>query len=67
MRTGWNADAMEPNAYHKAEDWNDDDNTSTEVHCDSFGMDLRIDVFQDVKSIDERAQSGHGCVDNHGN
>ena len=29
MSAGWNAEAMEPNAYHNAEDWNDDDNAST--------------------------------------
>ena len=36
---------MESNAYHKAEDWNDDDNASTEVHSGSFRVEWRIDVF----------------------
>ena len=53
MSAGWNAEAMEPNAYHKAEDWNDDDNASTEVHSDSFKVELMIDVFQNLKSMKE--------------
>ena len=50
MSAGWNAEAMESNAYHKAEDWNDDD---MEVHIDSFMVELRVDVFQDVKAMKE--------------
>ena len=53
MRAGWNAEVMESNAYHSAEDWNDDDNASTEVHSDSFRVEWRIDVFQNVKSMKE--------------
>ena len=36
MRVGWNADAMEPNAYHEAVDGNDDDNANTEVRSGQF-------------------------------
>ena len=36
LKVGWNAEAMEPNAYHKAVDGNDDDNANTEVHSDRF-------------------------------
>ena len=32
MTVGWNAEAMEPNAYHKAVDGNEDDTANTEVH-----------------------------------
>ena len=40
--TGWNAEAMELNAYHKADG-----------HSDSSMVELRIEVFQDVKVIKE--------------
>ena len=66
MMAGWNAEANEPNAHHIAEDGNDDDNANTEVHCDSFSVEWRIEVFQNVKS-DEGAQCGHRSVDNHWN
>ena len=46
MSAGWNAEAMEPNAYHKAEDLNNDDDASMYGHSDSFMVELRIDVFQ---------------------
>ena len=58
MRAGWNAEAMDRNAYHIAEDLNGDDDASTYLHSDSFMLELRIEVFQGVKS-DEGAQSGH--------
>ena len=53
MSAGWNAVAMEPNAYHKAEDLNNDDDASMYGHSDSFMVELRIDVFQDVKAMKE--------------
>ena len=40
---GGNAQAMEPNAHHKAEYW-DDDSTSTVEHSDSFMEELRMDI-----------------------
>ena len=46
MSAGWNAEAMEPNAYHKAEDLNNDDDASLYGHRDSFEMELKIDVLQ---------------------
>ena len=52
MRTEWNAEAMEPNVCHKAEDLNDDD-ASMYVHGNDFMVELRIDVFQDVKVMAE--------------
>ena len=54
MSAGWNAEAVEQSAYHKAEDWNDDDNASTEVSSDSCRVGLRMDVFQNVKSMKEQ-------------
>ena len=44
---------MESNTCHKAEDMNDDDNASTEVHSDSFRVEWRINVFHNVKSMKE--------------
>ena len=34
--------------HHKANDWNDDDNASTEVHSDCSRVELGIEVFQNV-------------------
>ena len=45
MKVGWNADPMEPNAYHKAVDGNDDDNANTQVHSDSFRVEWTVEVF----------------------
>ena len=53
MSAGWNAEAMEPNAYHQAEDLNDDVNGTRDGHSDSFMVELRIDLFQDVKAMKE--------------
>ena len=53
MMAGWNAEVMESSAYHEAEDWNDNDNASTEVHSDRVRVELRIDVFQNVTSMKE--------------
>ena len=53
MSAGWNAEAMEPNAYHKAEDLNNDNNAIMYGHKGSFKMELRIDVFQDVTAMKE--------------
>ena len=53
MSAGWNAEAMEPNAYHQAEDFNDDVNGTRDGHSDSFMVELRIDLFQDVKAMKE--------------
>ena len=53
MRAGWNAEAMEPNVYHKAEDLNDDDDASMYVRGDDFMVELMIDVFQDAKVMSE--------------
>ena len=36
MSAGWNAAALEPNAYHKTEDLNDDDDTCTYGHSDRY-------------------------------
>ena len=44
---------MEPNAYHKAVDGNDDDDANTEVHSDSFRVEWTIEVFQNVTSMKE--------------
>ena len=46
------AEAMEPNAYHKAKDLKDDGDASLYGHKDSFKVELRI-VFQDVKAMKE--------------
>ena len=35
---------MEPTAYHKADEWNDDDSASTDVRSGSFMEELRIKV-----------------------
>ena len=53
LRVGWNAEAMEPNAYDKAVGVNDDDNANTEVHSDSFGVGWTIEVFQNMTSMKE--------------
>ena len=53
MSAGWNAEAMETNAYHKAEDLNNDDDASMYGHSDSFMADLRIDVLRYVKAMKE--------------
>ena len=53
MSAGWNAEALEPNAYRKAEDLNGDDDASTFGHSDSFMVELRIEVVQDVKAMKE--------------
>ena len=50
---GGNAAAMERNAYHQAEDMNDNFNATKDGHTDSVMVELRIDVFQDVKEIKE--------------
>ena len=44
---------MEPNSYHKADDWDDDDNASMEVDSDSFRVEFRIEVFHNLKSVKE--------------
>ena len=46
MSAGWNAEAMEPNAYHKANNLNNDDDASLFGHS----VELRI-VFQDVNAM----------------
>ena len=58
MRVGRNAEAMEPNAYHKAVDGNDDDIANTEVHSDSFRVEWTIEVVQNVTWMNEH-KSGH--------
>ena len=42
-----------PNAYHEAEDLNDNNDTSTCGQSDSFIVELRINVLQDVKAMKE--------------
>ena len=44
MSAGWNGEALEPNAHHRAQDLNDNDDTSTCGHSDSFMVELRVDV-----------------------
>ena len=44
MSAGWNAEAMEPNAYHKAKDLNNDDDASLYGHIDSSKVELRMDI-----------------------
>ena len=44
MSAGWNAESMEPNAYHKATDLNNDDDASMYGHNDSFMVGLRMDI-----------------------
>ena len=56
---------MESNACHKAEHWDDEDSTSTVMQKDSFMIEWRINVFQDVTAF-ERAHSGHQVGDNYG-
>ena len=65
VSAGGNAEAMEPNAYHKAEYCDDDDSTSTVVHGDSFiGVeDWRVPR----RESNGGAQSGHRSVDSHWN
>ena len=53
MSDGWNAEAMEPNAYHQAEDLDDNDNATKDGLSDRVMAELRIDVFQDVKAMTE--------------
>ena len=52
MKAEWNAEAAEPNAYHKVEDLNDDD-ASMYVHGNEFTVELRTDGFQDAKVMSE--------------
>ena len=52
MSAGWNAEAMEPNAFHKAKDLNNNDDASLYGHSDSFKVEVRI-VFQDVNAMKE--------------
>ena len=56
MSAGWNAEALEPHAYHKAEDLNNDDDASMHGHSDSFMVELRIDEFQDMKAMKEHTK-----------
>ena len=42
---------MEPHAHHKAEDLNGDDDARTEKRSDSFRVELRNEVSQNVKSM----------------
>ena len=44
MSAGWNAGAMEPNTYYKAEDLNNDDDASMCGHRDSFMVELKEHV-----------------------
>ena len=44
MSAGWKAETVEPSAYHKAEDLNDDDHANTYRHSDSFTVELRMDI-----------------------
>ena len=53
MSVGWNAELTEPNAHHKAEDLNNDDDASLYGHRDSFKVELRIDVLQDANAMQE--------------
>ena len=53
MSAGRNAEAMEPNAYHKAEDLNNDNDASLYGHSDSFEVELEIDVLQDANAMKE--------------
>ena len=53
MSVGRNAEAMEPNAYHEAEDLNNDDDASMYGHSDIFMVEVGIDVFQDVTAMKE--------------
>ena len=46
MSAGQNAEEMEPDAYHKAEDLNNDDDASMYGHRDRFKVELKIDVLQ---------------------
>ena len=53
MKAGWDAVAVEPNVYYKAENLNDDDDASMCVHGDDFMVESRIDVVQDAKAMSE--------------
>ena len=44
MSAGWNAEAMEPNAYHKAKDLKNDDDASLYGHKDSSKVELRMAI-----------------------
>ena len=44
---------MKPNAYHKTEDLNNDDDASLYGHRDSFTVEVRIDVLLDVNPMKE--------------
>ena len=66
MSSGWNAEAMEPNADHQTEDLNDDDNATKDGHSDIVMVEMRIDVFQDVKAMKEH-KVDFESVDNHWN
>ena len=56
MSAGWNAEAMEPDVYHKADDLNNDDDASLYGHGDDCVP---------RRERDEGAQSEHQSVDNH--
>ena len=53
MSAGWKAEAMEPDAYHEAEDLDDNDDATLHGHRDSFEAELKIDVLQDANAMKE--------------
>ena len=44
MSAGWNAEAVEPNAYLKAEDLNNDDDASMYGHSDSSMVEHKVKI-----------------------
>ena len=51
MSAGGNAEAKESNAHHKVEHWDDDDDASTVLRCDSFMVESRIVAIRNVKVL----------------
>ena len=66
MSAGWNAEAVEMRTTKPSEDLNDNDDASMYGHSDRFMVELKVDVFQDVKAM-KKHKSGHRSVDNHWN
>ena len=53
MSAGWNAEAMELHAYHKAKDLDKRRRCEPVWHRDSFEVELKIDVLQDADAMKE--------------
>ena len=61
MKAEWNAEATEPNAYHRVENLNDD-TASKYVHGHKFTVGLKTDGFQDAKVMSEHEVDINGTI-----